>query len=64
MTRPERESRPVGGTTEPATSISTAIKTRPSVVVRCSNCGHLIHAAESLAAGLGRDCRRALRRTA
>ncbi|MDT0201343.1 DUF6011 domain-containing protein [Nocardioides sp. AE5] len=62
--RPERESRPAGNRT--ATS-STAIKNKAIVppnseVARCSVCGHRITAPDSLAVGIGRDCRRALRR--
>lgn len=29
---------------------------------RCLMCGHIVTSAESIAAGLGRDCRRRLRR--
>lgn len=38
----------------------TAIKDGASVP-RCALCGHLIYARESVAVGIGRDCRRRLR---
>lgn len=33
-------------------------------VPRCSVCGHIITSAESIRTGIGRDCRRQLRRLA
>lgn len=64
-----RESRPVAS--GPAGSISTAIKAADSSLTsstdaddrpRCVICGHVITCEASIAAGIGRDCRRALSR--
>lgn len=44
---------------------STAIKAATSVRTnesRCRMCGHVIYSRESVAAGIGRDCRRRLLR--
>ena len=32
--------------------------------IRCTRCGHVVWSPESVAAGVGRDCRRLLRRVA
>jgi uncharacterized OB-fold protein len=63
MSAPER-SRPDAVNVETANDWAANLKSGSILPPRCDQCGHIIWHPESVSAGLGRDCRRALRRAA